>query len=94
MEVLRNTMADPSGVVGTLTTYETNGRLTTKPDENSVSPGSMSGKVKYNIDRLGCIRGPIISSFICYSKEVIANFKYKKGSFLAFSRYICCKNTF
>ena len=50
MEVLRNTMADPSGVVGTLTTYETNGRLTTKPDENSVSPGSMSGKVKYDID--------------------------------------------
>ena len=54
MEVLRNTMADPSGVVGTLTTYETNGRLTTKPDENSVSPGSMSGKVKYDANKMGC----------------------------------------
>ena len=82
MEVLRNTMADPSGVVGTLTTYETNGRLTTKPDENSVSPGSMSGKVKYNIDRLGCIGGPMISSFICYSKEVIANFWHFQDIFV------------
>ena len=54
MEVLRNTMADPPGVVGTLTTYETNGRLTTKPDENSVSPGSMSGKVKYDFEKTGC----------------------------------------
>ena len=69
MEVLRNTMADPSGVVGTLTTYETNGRLTTKPDENSVSPGSMSGKVKYNIDRLGCIRGPMIQDSYAIAKR-------------------------
>ena len=36
---------DPPGVVGSLTTYETNGRLTTKTDEISVSPGSMSGKL-------------------------------------------------
>ena len=38
-------MEPPGGgvSVGGLTTYETNGRLTTKTDEMSVSPGSMSG---------------------------------------------------
>lgn len=45
MEVLRSNMEPPGGgvSVGGLTTYETNGRLTTKTDEMSVSPGSMSG---------------------------------------------------
>ena len=45
MEVLRSNLEPPGGgvSVGGLTTYETNGRLTTKTDEMSVSPGSMSG---------------------------------------------------
>ena len=43
-------MEPPGGgvSVGGLTTYETNGRLTTKTDEMSVSPGSMSGNYAAN----------------------------------------------